>query len=148
MIGFPNGIWWNNDIGRRRKRNIYKSIIKSTLLYGTETWTIAEKNRKKLEATEMDVFRRTLGISRMERIRNEEVRLRMGIEDTIMKDVKHKQLIWYGHVNRISETRVPKIIMKWVPTFRRKRGRPQKTWKEGVAKAMSVRDLGERQIYI
>ena len=62
-----------------------------------------------------------------------------------MKDVEHKQLIWYGHVNRMCETRLPKIIMEWISKFRKKRGRPQKTWKEGVAKAMSVRDLGERQ---
>lgn len=145
LIGCLNGVLWSSNIGKKRKHNIYETIIKSSLLYGAETWTISESNRRKLEATEMDAFRRTLGISRMDRIRNEEIRLRMGIEGTIINDIESKQLVWYGHVRRMDETRLPKKVMEWVPSARRKRGRPRKTWKEGVSKAMSARDLREGQ---
>ena len=36
---------------------------------------------------------------------------------------------------------LPKLIMGWVPWERRKRGRPRKTWMEGVQAAMTTRNL-------
>ena len=144
-IGCLNGIFWSEEIGKHRKFNIYDSLIKSSLLYGAETWRITEYNKRRLEAVEMDVFRRTLGISRREHIRNDDIRYQMGIEGSIIKDIERKQLVWYGHVQRMEESRLPKKVMNWIPPNRRKRGRPRKTWKEGIAKAMSSRDLREGQ---
>ncbi|CAG9833888.1 unnamed protein product [Diabrotica balteata] len=93
----------------------------------------------------MDVFKRSLGISRRERVRNKEEIRRIGIDGYLTTDIERKQLIWYGHVQRIEDTRLPKKIMQWVPPNRKKRGRPKKTWKEGVTKAMSTRDLRDGQ---
>lgn len=145
IIGCLNGIFWSKEIGKHRKYNIYETLIKSSLLYGSETWRITENNKRRLEAVEMDVFRRSLGISRRQRIRNEDVRLQMGIEGSLITDIERKQLVWYGHVQRMEEKRLPKKVMNWMPPNRRKRGRPRKTWKEGIAKAMSSRDLREGQ---
>ena len=39
------------------------------------------------------------------------------------------------------EERIPKLIMDWIPRERRKRGRPRKTWMEGVQAAMTTRNL-------
>ncbi|XP_044744708.1 uncharacterized protein LOC123306668 [Coccinella septempunctata] len=144
-IGCLNGIFWSQQIGKQRKYNIYETIIKSGLLYGAETWRITERNRRKLEAVEMDVFRRSLGISRGDRVRNEEVKLRMGVEGSLTTEIERNQLIWYGHVQRMPNTRLPKRVMEWIPMGRRKRGRPRKTWKEGVSRAMSERSLTEDQ---
>jgi hypothetical protein len=36
----------------------------------------------------------------------------------------------------MQEERLPKLIMEWIPEERRKRGRPRKTWMEGVQAAM------------
>ena len=43
------------------------------------------------------------------------------------------------------EDRPPKLIMEWIPPERRKRGRPRKTWMEGVQAAMTSRDLEPEQ---
>ena len=50
-------------------------------------------------------------------------------------------LQWYGHVKRMQEERLPKLIMEWIPGERRKRGRPRKTSMEGVLAAMKTRHL-------
>jgi hypothetical protein len=39
------------------------------------------------------------------------------------------------------EERIQKLIMKWIPDERRKRGRPRKTWMEGGQLALTARSL-------
>jgi len=61
-----------------------------------------QKNSK-VEAVEMDAMRRSLCISRKDRVRNETIKQEMGIEGNIVQDIEKKQLTWYEHVKRISE---------------------------------------------
>jgi len=37
--------------------------------------------------------------------------------------IEQKILRWYGHVKRMPEERIPKLIMDWIPRERRKRER-------------------------
>jgi hypothetical protein len=69
-IACLNEILWSKDIRKERKFNIYNVLIKSSLLYGSETWRLTENNKRRAEATEMDVLRRSSRVSRKERIRN------------------------------------------------------------------------------
>jgi len=43
--------------------------------------------------------------------------------------------------SRLQKPKLPKLIMEWIPGERRKRGRPRKTWMEGVRAAMRTRHL-------
>jgi hypothetical protein len=75
----------------------------------------------------------------MERTKNEDIKEIMGVKgkpDIIEK----KRLKWYCNVKRMPE-RVPESIMEWIPLERRKRGRPRKTWMEGVKAAMTTSNL-------
>jgi hypothetical protein len=47
-----------------------------------------------------------------------------GEEDDHEGRVEEKQLVWYGHLQRMSEERWPKKIWEWTPLGRRRRGRP------------------------
>ena len=57
-IACLNEILWSKDIRKERKLNIYNALIKSSLLYGSETWRLTENNKRRVEATEMDALRR------------------------------------------------------------------------------------------
>jgi len=77
----------------------------------------------------MNVLRRSAKKLRMERTNNESIKEIMGVKgqpDIIEK----KRLQRYGHVKRMPEERIPKLIMEWIPLERRKRGRTRKTWME------------------
>jgi len=50
----------------------------------------------------------------------------MGVTHTITEHIRTKQLIWYDHVQRMAEERIPKQILKWNPQGREKRGRQGK----------------------
>jgi len=124
-IACLNGILWSKDIRKERKLNIYNVLIKSSLLFGSETWRLTENNKRRVEATEMDVLRRSSIISRKERIRNVTIRQQIGLEETIIIEIEQNQLTWYGHVQRMAEGRLPKIALKWMPKQKRARGRPK-----------------------
>jgi hypothetical protein len=141
-IACLNGVLWSEDI---RKLNIYNVLIKSSLLYGSETWRLTESNKRRVEAAEMDVLRRSSRMSRKERIRNVTIRQQTGLEETIIKETEQNQLTWYGHVQRMAKGRLPKIALKWRPKQKRARGRRKKTWMEGIRKTMNERNLNEGQ---
>jgi hypothetical protein len=59
----------------------------------------------------------------------------------ILDEITRKQLIWYGYVERMDSTHLPKIMIHWEPEGRKKRGRLRRTWKEGIFTAINERDL-------
>jgi hypothetical protein len=101
-------------------------------LYGAETWRLAEINKRRIEATEMDALRRSSRISRKDQIRNKTIRQQIGVEEPIIKEIEQNQLTWHGHVQRMAEERLPRIAFRWIPEQRRARGKPKKKtgWKE------------------
>ena len=125
--------------------NTYNALIKSSLLCASETWRLTENNKRRVEATEMDALRRSSRISRKDRIRNVNIRQQIGLEETIIIEIEHNQLTWYGHVQRMEEGRLPKTALKWMPKQKKARGRPKKNWMEGIKKAMNERNLIEGQ---
>lgn len=71
-------------------------------------WPLKERAERMIQATEMDFWRKAVGRSRMEKIGNDRIREIMDVERTIVDDIKNKQLIWFGHVQRMADTRIPK----------------------------------------
>jgi hypothetical protein len=46
----------------------------------------------------------------------------MKVARSLLNYIKTKLLRWYGHVQIMGEGRLPKEVMKWRPSGRRKRG--------------------------
>jgi hypothetical protein len=67
------------------------------------------------------------------------------VKQDIIDIIEKKRLQWYGHIKRMPEERIPKLIMEWILEERRKRGHPRKTWMEGAQAAMTVRNLVPHQ---
>jgi hypothetical protein len=65
-----------------------------------------------------------------------QLKKKMDIKSTILDDVWAKQLVWYGHVQRMGEEKLPQTVLNWIPTGRTKSGRPKTRWKEGILIAM------------
>ena len=94
IITSLNWILWSTEIGKEWKKRIYDTMIKSTLIYGSETWRIKEQVKRKLEATEMGALSRAARTSRVERIRNETIKEKIGVQKTIIDCIEEKQVIW------------------------------------------------------
>ena len=94
-----------------KTKKIFSTILESIVTYGSETWEINKRNENRLKALEMDFWRRACGVSRLDHVRNEEIRRRAQREQDIMDTINMKRLIWYGHVQRMPEERWPKKML-------------------------------------
>ena len=83
---------------------------------------------KRLNAAHHRWQRSILGISRKDRVTNEEVRVRTGQRS--MDDIlSERRLCWLGHVIWIDHQRIPRQALHWeVPGFKRGPGRPRTNW--------------------
>ena len=64
----------------KAKKCLYEGVIVPTALYRAKAWGMRSAERKKVNVLEMKCLRSLVGMSRMDRVRNEEVRRRAGIE--------------------------------------------------------------------
>ena len=67
-------------MGIKAKKCLYKGVIVPTALYGADAWGMRSAERRKVNVLEMKCLRSSVGVSRMDRVRKEEVRRRAGIE--------------------------------------------------------------------
>jgi len=60
------------------KKKIVKTLVWSTLLYGSETWTLRKEDIGRLEAVEMWMWRRMERVSWLDKIPNEKILNKVG----------------------------------------------------------------------
>src|SRR5688572_21723779 len=68
------------SLKKQTKIKIMKTLVWTTLLYGSETWTLRKEDIQKFEALEMWLWRRIEKISWTDKVTNEDVHRRAGIE--------------------------------------------------------------------
>ena len=77
----------NRGLGIKTKKYLREGVIVPTSLYGAEAWGMRGAKRMKVNVLEMKCLRSLVGASRMDRVRNEEVSRRAGIEKELTKMV-------------------------------------------------------------
>ena len=86
-------------------------------------------------------LRSLVGVSRMDRVRNEEVRRRAGIERELTSRADQRVLRWFGHVERMDEYRMATRVLMAEVSGGRVRGRPRSSWMNAVKVALGNRGM-------
>lgn len=128
----------DESIPRGVKVLIYTTMLRPILTYGHEGWAMNTKLKSKIQASEMRVLRIILGVTRRDRMRNDEIRRELGVVG-VLEFIQRGQLRWYGHVRRMNENRYPKRYLEWMPREKRPAGRPRRRWMQEVDDAISDR---------
>ena len=97
--------------------------------------------RRKENVLEMKCLRSLVGVSRMDRVRNEEVRRRAGIERESASRADQRVLKWFGHVERMNEYRMARRVLMAEVSEGHVRGRPRLGWMDGVKVALGNRGM-------
>ena len=93
-------------MGKKAKKCLYEGLIASTALYGAEAWGMKSAERKKVNVLEMKCLRSLVGVLRMDRVCNEGVSRRAGIEMELASRADQRVLRWFGHVERTDDYRM------------------------------------------
>ena len=67
--------------------------------------------RRKVNVLEMKCLKSLVGVSRMDGVRNEEVRRRAGIERKYVSRADQRLLRWFEHVERMDEYRMARSVL-------------------------------------
>jgi exonuclease III len=120
-------IWRQDCIGLRTKMQLYRSLVLTVVLYGSESLTCSERDYASLNTFHNKNLRSLLG-KRRDEIRNEELYKLTG-SCPIEAYVRKYRLRWAGHVRRMEPDRIPKrVLFGELAEGKRARGRPKKNW--------------------
>ena len=67
--------------------------------------------RSKVNVLEMKCFRSLVGVSRLDRIRHEEVRRRARIERELVSRVDQRVPRWFGHMERMDDCSLARRVL-------------------------------------
>ncbi|MCP4267312.1 MAG: hypothetical protein GY777_17355, partial [Candidatus Brocadiaceae bacterium] len=135
-------VWDNQKLSIRTKANVYRSCVCSTLLYGSETWTLSSVQEKKINTFHLRCLRRILGITWQQKITNEEVLRRTGLT-TMYFTLSQRRLRWLGHILRMNAERIPKFLLYGeLVVGKRNRGRPKLRFKDVCKRDLKSLNIG------
>ena len=129
------------------KGKIYKSCIRSAMLYGSEAWCLRENGMAILRKTERAMIRAMCGVKLLDRRNCEELMDMLGIKESLDKMAIASSIWWYGHVLRKEDENVIVKALKFEVSGSRGRGRPKQTWKKQVENEMKKNGLVKEDAY-
>ena len=94
-----------------------------------------------MNVLEMKCLRSLVGVSRMDRVTNEEVHRRAEIERELASRADQRVLRWFGHVERMDEYRMARRVLMAEVSGGQVRGRPRLGWMDGVKVAIGNRGM-------
>ena len=97
-LGALTSLLSNRGLGIKVKKYLYEGVIVPTALYGAEAWGMRRSERRIVNVLEMECLRSLVGVSRMDRVRNEEVLRGAGIERELANRADQRVLRRFGHV--------------------------------------------------
>jgi len=105
------------------------------VLYGCETWSLTLRKEHRLRVFENRMLRRTFGPKREEdeswrKLHNDKLHS-LYSSPNIVRVIKSKRMRWAGHVTRMEEGSVCRVLFGRLEK-KRPMGRPRRTWEDNI----------------
>ena len=100
----------SHELSLSTKLLVYRAVVIPTLLYGSESWVTYRRHLNDLDCFHMRCLRSLLKIRWQDKISNEKVLYQAGCSN-ISTLVMSERLRWLGHLNRMSDDRLPKRLL-------------------------------------
>jgi hypothetical protein len=103
--------------------------------YASETWVLKETIIQKLLVFERKILRRIFWPTKENqiwRVKTSEELDKLIRHKNIINYIKAQRLSWFGHVQRMPDTRTVKKIFNWNTLTKRSQGRPKYRWEDNI----------------
>ena len=88
---------------------VYKACVRSTLMYGAETWAMKAGVFQRLRVTERRMLRMICGVMLKDMAESTVIASRVGVDD-LEEHLRQKRLRWFGHIVRRDEMEIKKVL--------------------------------------
>ena len=132
-----DSIFKSRDITLPTKVHLVKAMVFPVVMYGWESWTMKNTERRRIDAFELWCWRRLLRVPWTARRSNQsilkEINPGISLEGMMLK----LKLQEFGHLMRRVDS-LEKTLMLGGIGGRRRRGRPRMRWLDGITDSMDV----------
>ncbi|KAK3544908.1 hypothetical protein QTP86_029243 [Hemibagrus guttatus] len=132
-----SGVLCDRKISARIKGKVYRTVVRPAMLYGLETVSLRKRQESELEVAELKMLRFSLGVTRLDRIRNEYIRGTAHV-GRLGDKVREARLRWFGHVQRRQSEYIGRRMLDMELPGRRQRGRPKRRYMDGINEDMKL----------
>ncbi|KAK3520147.1 hypothetical protein QTP70_016254 [Hemibagrus guttatus] len=132
-----SGVLCDQKISVRIKGKVYRTVVRPAMLYGLETVSLRKRQESELEVAELKMLRFSLGVTRLDRIRNEYIRGTAHV-GRLGDKVKEARLRWFGHVQRRDSEYIGRRMLDMGLPGRRQRGRPKRRYMDVINEDMKL----------
>ena len=128
----------------RVKGKVYRVAVRPAMLYGLETVALTKRQGAEMEVAELKMSRFSLGVTRMDKIRNEYIRGTAQV-GRFGEKARGARLRWYGHVGllRKDDGYIGRRMLRMELPEKRKRGRPKRRFMDVVKEDMAEVEVTE-----
>ncbi|KAI8502220.1 hypothetical protein Bbelb_198080 [Branchiostoma belcheri] len=127
---------WKSTLSDNIKRNFFRAVVESVLLYGSSTWTLTRKLESKLDGTYTRMLRAVLNKSWTHHPSKAEL---YGTLPPVSATIRERRARFAGHCYRNKRELVSNLLL-WAPTHGHSSlGRPHRTYIDQLAEDAGVR---------
>ncbi|VDO87718.1 unnamed protein product [Schistosoma margrebowiei] len=119
-------IWNSTQLSTNVKVRIFKTNVKTVLLYGAETWRTTTTTIKKVQVFIISCLHKKPSVHWSDTISNSLLWERTN-QLPAEEEIRKRRWKWIGHTLRKSSNCITRQALTWNPEGRRKRGRPKNT---------------------
>ncbi|KAK3549270.1 hypothetical protein QTP70_034481 [Hemibagrus guttatus] len=98
-----SGVLCDRKISARIKGKVYRTVLRPAMLYGLETVSLRKRQESELEVAELKMLRFSLGVTRLDRIRNEYIRGTAHVGHLGDKVREEKKYHLQEHVDKVKQ---------------------------------------------
>lgn len=143
---------WDKTIPIRAKQTMFKAYLMPIMTYSLESCVLLKRDISKLQSCEMKFLRSAVQKTRKDRIRNDCIRRDMQVNVTMEERLRIARLKWFGHVQRMPETRIPRQYLERKVPGKRPVGRPRRKWMDQIkddllTRGMRLEDIKKEEVY-
>jgi len=132
-------------ISRNSKLQIYRTLVRAVVTYGSESWTLTMQEERALAVFERKILQKIYGRVKENELwriqRNDELEAIIKGRN-IVRFIKYQRIRWLGHIERMQDTTIPKKTYRKLYATRR-RGRPKTRWLDDVSTDLRKMGINE-----
>ena len=132
-----DSIFKSRDITLPTKVRLVKAMVFPVVMYGCESWTVKKADSQRIEAFELQCWRRLLRVPWTAKRYNQSILKEISPRCSLGELMLKLKLQYFGHLMRRVDS-LEKPLMLGGTGGRRRRGRQRMRWLDGITDSMDM----------